>query len=183
METQRGFLLRVFEALERAGVAYAVTGSWASTTYGLPRTTHDLDVVIAISVQQAAALAAAFPAPFYADAEWMQAAVAEQAFFNVIDPATGLKVDFWPVKDDEFSRAQFQRRRRQELFDHGVWMLAPEDVILAKLLWYRASESDTQLRDCVGIWKAQRGALDEAYLVHWAQRLQIDELLTRVTAA
>jgi hypothetical protein len=94
-----------------------------------------------------------------------------------------LKVDFWPVKDDEFSRTQFQRRRRQELFNRSVWMLAPEDVILAKLLWYQASESDTQLRDCVGIWKAQRGALDQAYLAQWAQRLKIDDLLTRVTRA
>jgi len=183
MEEQRDFLLQVLEALERAGAAYAITGSWASTTYGLPRTTHDLDVVIAISVEQAAELAAAFPAPFYADAQWIQAAAAEHTFFNVIDPATGLKVDFWPAKDDEFSRAQFQRRRRQELFGRGVWMLAPEDVILAKLLWYQASESDTQLRDCVGIWKAQRGALDQAYLAHWAQRLKIADLLTRVTRA
>jgi len=69
------------------------------------------------------------------------------------------------------------------LFGRGVWMLAPEDVILAKLLWYQASESDTQLRDCVGIWKAQRGALDQAYLADWAQRLKIADLLTRVTRA
>ncbi len=183
MEEQRDFLLQVIEALEGAGAAYAVTGSWASTTYGLPRTTHDLDVVIAVSVEQAAALAAAFPAPFYADAEWMQAAAAERTFFNVIDPATGLKVDFWPVRDDEFSRVQFERRRQQDMFGRSVWMLAPEDVILAKLLWYQASESDTQLRDCIGIWKAQRGALDQVYLAQWAQRLKIDDLLTRVTAA
>jgi hypothetical protein len=183
MEEQRDFLLRVLEALESADVAYAITGSWASTTYGLPRTTHDLDVVIAISTEQAAELAAAFPEPFYADAVWMQTAAAEHTFFNVIDPATGLKVDFWPVKDDEFSRLQFQRRRRQELFGRSVWMLSPEDVLLSKLLWYQASESDTQLRDCVGIWKAQRAGLDQAYLARWAQRLKLNDLLTRVTAA
>jgi hypothetical protein len=183
MQEQRDFLFQVLEALERAGIVYAVTGSWASTTYGLPRTTHDLDVIVAISPEQAVELAAAFPPPFYADVAWMQAAAAEQAFFNVIDPATGLKVDFWPAKDNEFSRAQFQRRRRQTLFDRVVWMLAPEDVILSKLIGYQASESDTQLRDCVGIWKAQRETLDREYLQRWAARLNLDGLLARVTTA
>ena len=183
MEEQRDFLFRVLEALESAGVAYAVTGSWASTTYGLPRTTHDLDVVIVISVEQAGKLAAQFPPPFYADADWMQAAAAERTFFNVIDPASGLKVDFWPVQDDEYSQAQFERRRRQQLFEREVWMLAPEDVILSKLLWYQASASDTQLRDCVGIWKAMPGALDQEYLRRWAARLKLDSLLARVLAA
>src|SRR5439155_14796795 len=102
--------------------------------------------------EQAAQLAGAFPPPFYADAQWMQAAAAEHTVFNVIDPATGLKVDFWPVTGDEYALVQFERRRQTELFGRLVWMLAPEDVILSKLLWYRASESDQQLRDCVGIW-------------------------------
>jgi hypothetical protein len=183
MEEQREFLFQVFEALERAGVAYAVTGSWASTTYGAPRTTHDLDVVVTINVEQAAQLAAAFPPTYYADPEWIKAAAAEQAFFNVIDPATGLKVDFWPAKQDTYSRMQFERRRQQNLFGRAVWMLAPEDVILSKLLWYQAAESDTQLRDCVGIWKAQREKLDQTYLRNWAVQLKIDGLLARVATA
>ena len=136
-----------------------------------------------ISVEQAGKLAAQFPPPFYADADWMQAAAAERTFFNVIDPASGLKADFWPLQDDEYSRAQFERRRRQQLFEREVWMLAPEDVILSKLLWYQASESDTQLRDCVGIWKAMPGALDQEYLRRWAARLKLDSLLARVLAA
>ena len=182
MEAQRDFLLRTIEALERAGVAYAVTGSWASTSYGAPRTTHDLDVVIAIQAEQVAELAAAFPPLFYADAEWMRAAAAERTFFNVIDPASGLKADFWMLKDDAYSRSQFERKCQQLLFGREVWMLAPEDVILAKLLWYQSSENDTQLRDCVGIWKAQRETLALAYLQHWAAHLKLDRLLTRITS-
>ena len=138
---------------------------------------------MAIDAEEAARLAGAFPPPFYADAEWIQAAAVERTFFNVIDPASGLKADFWLLKTDAYPQSQFQRRRRQMLLDHEVWMLAPEDVILAKLLWYQASQSDTQLRDCVGVWKAQREALDLAYLRQWANRLKLDDLLTRVTAA
>ena len=53
MEAQRDFLRQIFEALERTHLEYAVTGSWASTTFGAPRTTHDLDVFIAINAEQA----------------------------------------------------------------------------------------------------------------------------------
>ena len=100
MEQQRAFLLQAIETLGRIGIPYAVTGSWASTTYGLPRTTHDLDLVVSITVEQAGELAAAFPPPMYADAVWLKTAAAERAGFNVIDPASGLKIDFWPLQDD-----------------------------------------------------------------------------------
>ena len=183
MEEQREFLRQVFDALEQADILYAVTGSWASTIYGAPRTTHDLDLVVAMDAEQAARLAGAFAPPFYADADWMQAAATERTFFNVIDPASGLKADFWLLKSDAYAQAQFERRRRQTLLEHEVWMLAPEDVILSKLVWYQASQSDMQLRDCVGIWKSRRDTLDQVYLRQWAQRLKVDDLLARVTAA
>ena len=180
---QRDFLFRAIDALEQADIPYAVTGSWASTTYGMPRTTHDLDVIVSIAVEQVATLAAAFPPPIYADAEWMREAVGLGEFFNIIDPALGIKIDFWPLKDDAYSREQFARRRPVSLFGRSVWMLAPEDVILAKLLWHKMSASDVQMRDIVGVWKAQEGMLDLDYLRQWAARLSVAELLSKVMAS
>jgi hypothetical protein len=182
MEQQRAVLLQAIEALERIEIPYAVTGSWASTSYGLPRTTHDLDLVVAITVEQADELASAFQSPMYADAAWMKEAAAKRTFFNIIDPISGLKIDFWPLQDDEYSRTQFERRRHIELLGHKVWMLAPEDVILSKLLWYRASESQTQLRDCIAVWKLQQGAMEPGYLQHWADHLGVTDLLAQVQA-
>jgi hypothetical protein len=182
---QLAFLRRVVQALEQADVAYAVTGSWASITFGLPRTTHDLDLVVSLSVEQAAQVAEALPPPIYADSVWMQEAAALGEFFNIIDAELGVKVDCWPLKDDEYSRAQFQRRRREDLGNTPVWMLAPEDVILAKLQWYQLSESQQQLNDCIGVWKVwkvQQDTLDLAYLRHWAHTLGLTDLLARVTA-
>jgi hypothetical protein len=177
---QRAFLLRVVDAMEQAGIDYAITGSWASTTYGLPRTTHDLDIVASPTVAQAGALARALPPPIYADPLWLQEAAGLHEFFNVIDPTLGIKVDFWPLKSDAYSQAQFRRRRREEIAGRQVWVLAPEDVILSKLLWYQQSDSERQLRDCAGVWQVQRGRLDEAYLDDWAARLGLTALLDRV---
>ena len=42
-----------------------MTGSVASTYYGVPRATHDIDFVVQLAPSQIAALAAAFPAPAY----------------------------------------------------------------------------------------------------------------------
>lgn len=178
-----GFLKRVVHALEQANVPFAVTGSWASSTYGQPRTTHDVDVIISLTVEQASKVAEALPPPVYADPVWMQEAAALGEFFNIIDSESGVKIDCWPLKDDAYSQAQFSRRRREEIAGTPVWMLAPEDVILSKLLWYRLSPNERQLDDCVGVWKVQREMLDLNYLRRWAAQLAVTDLLDRVMAA
>jgi hypothetical protein len=94
-----------------------------------------------------------------------------------------VKVDFWPLKSDEYSQEQFRRRRPAEIAGRQVWMLAPEDVILSKLLWYQQSESERQLRDCVGVWKVQHAELDISYLNDWAAKLGLAELLDQVKGA
>lgn len=178
---QNDFLLRAIDVLEQAQIPYAVTGSWASITYGTPRTTHDLDVIVSIRVADVPALVAGFPPPIYADAEWISEAAALGEFFNIIDPTIGLKIDFWPLKDDDYSQEQFARRRQVSVMGRLVWMLTPEDIILAKLLWHKISESDVQMRDVVGVWKTQSATLDLNYLRHWAARLSIADLLAKVT--
>ncbi|MCP5020245.1 MAG: hypothetical protein GY930_00580 [bacterium] len=41
-----GFLPRIVARLDAAGVPYMVTGSVASSNHGIPRTTHNVDLVI-----------------------------------------------------------------------------------------------------------------------------------------
>ena len=43
---------RLRDALEAAGIPYMVTGSFVSAVHGIPRATHDIDVVIAPTAQQ-----------------------------------------------------------------------------------------------------------------------------------
>lgn len=49
------------ERLEQAGITYMATGSVASMLYGIPRFTHDIDVVVDVSPPQLQALSDAFP--------------------------------------------------------------------------------------------------------------------------
>jgi len=43
---------RITSALDEAGIAYMLAGSFASAYYGAPRTTQDIDLVIAATADQ-----------------------------------------------------------------------------------------------------------------------------------
>ncbi len=57
---QDTLLLDALTRLDRAGVAYMVTGSMASNFWGIPRSTHDLDFVIQLPPSQVPSLVEAF---------------------------------------------------------------------------------------------------------------------------
>ena len=82
--------------------------------------------------------------------------------FNVIQPTTGAKVDLVPLPRDPFTRAAFQRRQRMEYDEagHSATFITAEDIIVAKLIAYRETESDKHLRDARGVLMMQWGVLD-----------------------
>src|ERR1035438_3269243 len=116
-----------------------LTGSLASTFYGAPRMTNDIDLVVELSEAQAAALAAFFPDDeFYYDLLMVREAVARGGQFNIIHGGSGLKVDVMLRRPREFSATEFARRGRAEILPGlQVAVARPEDVILAKLEYHR----------------------------------------------
>jgi len=57
-----------------------------------------------------------------------------------------------------------------------------EDVILAKLKWYRDGKevSDQKWRDVLGIFKANSTRLDLAYMIETAPELEVEDLLQKL---
>ena len=92
---QDTLLLDALTRLDRAGVAYMVTGSMASNFWGIPRTTHDLDFVIQLLPSQVPALVKAFRDQFYIDEAMVRSAYQPPHQFNAIDSRSTLKIDFW----------------------------------------------------------------------------------------
>jgi hypothetical protein len=177
---QQALFLRAVEILDQLGIPYMVTGSFAVNYYGIPRMTHDIDFVVQIRFAEVDRLARAFPSDFYADSEMMRHAIEQQFMFNVIDPMSGLKIDFWILKADAYDSERFRRRRAQRVFDQTVWMPSPEDVILSKLSWYREAQTDKHINDARGVWELQRGSLDLAYLHAWSTKLDVHDLLEKL---
>ena len=79
---------------------------------GEPRSTHDIDLVVALTEAAAAKLVKAFPAPaFYLAEEAIRDAVRRQSMFNLLSLDEGEKVDFWLLTEGPFDQSRFARKR------------------------------------------------------------------------
>ena len=185
MTAQIQALLRVSRVLEEMQVPYLVVGSVASSMHGFSRATADADVVADLRPEHVAPFYAILKDEFYVDDQAMRRALSLRRMFNLIHMDSMFKVDIYAPKDDEFSRQQFKRARREALLPGeagSVYIAAPEDTILAKLQWHRrgGEVSERQLTDVLGVLKVQRGRLDVEYLREWARRLEVSDLLERL---
>lgn len=171
-------LLRyAFQALERLRVPYMLVGSLASTLYGEPRMTRDIDFVIDLTVLGVEALCAEFPSPeFYVSLPAARQVAAQGGQFNVIHPSSGNKIDLMIARRDAWGREQLARRRRKEVLEGTTGFVAsPEDVILAKLWYYQEGGSDKHLRDIAAMLQISGDVIDRNYIDRWAVQLELVE--------
>lgn len=166
------------QALERVGVEYVVAGSVASMYYGEVRGTHGADIVVKLREDQVYALKSCFPEKdFYFEETMALDAVRQKRMFNVIHIPSALKIDFVVSKGQPFDKRQFQRRRHLPVIaDQKAYFASPEDVILAKLDFYKKGSSDKHLRDVAGILKISGDEVDRAYVSEWAERLEVTDV-------
>ncbi len=176
--------LRVAEALEECGVRYLVGGSLASSICGEPRSTLDVDLVIALTEADIQGLVDALGGEFHADPEALHRAVRDRSSTNLIHFETSIKVDLFIVGGSPLDEEQMNRRQRLKVAvdpDRYLYFYTPEDILLQKLRWYRMGDeaSDRQWRDILGILLVQEHDLDERYLRRGARKLDLSDLLDR----
>jgi len=165
----------VIGLLEQSGIPYMVTGSLASSYHGEPRSTRDADIVIDPSPDSIESLVRDLAAAgFYVDPDVAREAVAARSQFNAIGPGAA-KIDFIIRRDRPFSVEEFRRRQPADLLGTRGFIASAEDVILAKLEWAKATGSDRQLDDVVGIL-AVADELDLAYVERWAVALDVADV-------
>lgn len=170
---QSDLLRQLVDVVERLGVPYLITGSMATVYFGEPRLTNDIDVVMTLRVGQIAEFCRAFPAPEFCVSESAaREAVATGGQFNIIHPASGLKIDVMVSRDTAFDRSRFARVQRLHVWpDRDASFASPEDVIIKKMEWYREGESEKHLRDIAGVMKISGERIDRSYIAEWASRL------------
>ena len=177
---QEEVLALVLDTLDRCGVAFMVTGSFAGNLHGLPRATQDADVVVEGEWLQLERFIAELGRDFYASRDAAHEALDCEGMFNVIHLETGFKVDLIVRKSRPFSREEFARRRVAGVGGRPRWFASPEDVILSKLEWSKLGNSERQYLDALNVARVQAGALDRAYLLRWADELGVEHLLERL---
>jgi hypothetical protein len=177
----------VVAALQRLGIRYALGGSMASSLYGVTRYTQNADLTVEPFPGQEQALADCFGDEHYVSVAAMQQANEHCSSFNIIHTSVGFKVDLFVRKQRAFQQSAMNRRRPLTFPDcpeQPIFVLAPEDVILFKLGWYRigGETSERQWLDVANVLKAQHERLDLEYLNRWSQDLGVEDLLRKSLA-
>jgi hypothetical protein len=182
MLNEMEILALVGKRLEDLHVPYYVGGGIASITHGEERLTKDADVVIRILPVHIPRFVKALENDFVISADAVQDALTQRYAFNIIHIDTAFKIDFYPITDeDEMEIDAFARRQRIDIGTGEIWMASAEDVILAKLRWFRkgGETSEKQWRDVLGVLKVQGDNLDFAYLEQQGKRFGLADLLER----
>lgn len=169
-------LQRIILTLDQAGIAYMLSGSFASAYYGASRSTQDIDFVIHASSEQLRSFIGALPvSEYYADLDSALEAHQRQSMFNVIDQATGWKIDFIIRKSRSYSREEFRRRQRVTLHGVAVFMTTAEDAVISKLEWAKLAQSRRQIEDAAAILRVRQDVLDHSYLAKWIADLGLTD--------
>jgi len=180
----REVLTEIVRLLEDAAIPHMVVGSFASTTHGIPRTTHDLDLVIDPSPAQLDQFVSAIDLDrYYVDVDVARDALRRRSMFNIIDTASAWKVDIVIRKQRRFSVEELARRQREVVVGVAVPIATAEDTILAKLEWAKAGSSERQLDDVAGILDVRGNELDLDYIERWLDELGVRDLWDRVREA
>lgn len=167
----------IFEQLE---IPYYITGGVAAIAYGEPRTTQDLDLVLASSPDDIERLAtvlteAGFYVPGVDDVK-----SGRMRTLQITEMESISRADLVVAGTDEFDRLKFERRRVFATSGgQALYFASPEDVILNKLRWRQQSGSEKQWRDVLGVLKVQSENLDYSYLTEWAERLGLADTLNQ----
>lgn len=166
---------RITSALGEAGIAYMLAGSFASAYYGAPRTTQDIDLVIASTAKQLQTFVQLLSKDeYYVDLDTALEARKRESLFNVVDMATGWKIDLIIRKSRPFSEEEFRRRKLVNLQGSPLFVASAEDVVISKLEWAKLAQSQRHIEDVASILRMQWDSLDRPYLERWILELKIE---------
>lgn len=162
------------EALDRLRLRYALGGALATSFWGVPRTTQDIDVLVALPALKYQELADALDAlgcKQRDDAgQWVAPTVGcmrrqaeERKLIECLCDATLIElfIPVVPLQDEILRRAVPKRFGSRQ-----VPITSAEDLILLKLAFHRIKD----LQDIRGILRVQHGSLDLNYLRQWSAR-------------
>lgn len=169
---------RVGDVLDATGIPWVVVGSLASSFYGVPRATQDVDIVAIVDFFDVDLLVDRLLPLGYVDRDAVHAAARQFRSFNFIDDRTCDKVDVFCVPAERAD--EIRRAKRVVLAPELVLPYASaEDTVAQKLRWFERGGrvSDRQWRDIVEVLQVQGERIDGALLDRLAGDLGVEALL------
>jgi len=173
----QSLLMEAIAVIDRLGIPYAIMGGFAVRSFGVPRPTYDADLAIVADDRRLQELLSALGSHgFDVPDEHRKGFVDTIAGFGKVKATRFVERSVWEIDlflvRGPFLESAIRRRRAVPMSGREVWVLAPEDLILLKLIAFRRKD---QL-DVEEILKISRN-LDHAYLREWAGRLKVETRL------
>ncbi len=158
-------LFKIFiSRLNALNICYMITGSVASTIYGEPRFTHDIDLVIELNPEDAERIEEAFPIEeFYcppSEVIRLEMSRSQRGHFNLIHHQTGFKADIYLSGQEKLHQWALSIRKPFEADGETFWIAPAEYVIIRKLEYYQEGGSEKHLRDISGILSLSSDQID-----------------------
>jgi hypothetical protein len=166
------FLKKLIGFFDEHKIPYMLSGGVAMGTYALPRFTKDFDFIVHLKPADALLLAAHFKEGYYCDEDSIKDAIEIKGFFNIIDHKSNYKADFILLKDDPFSKIEFERRKQKDFLGLKIYIVSVEDLLLSKLIWIQEIQSPLQAEDIKQL--AEIAGLDWLYIRNWIDKLKLN---------
>ena len=175
----------VAHIFDELGIEYQLGGSVASSIYGFPRGTLDVDVQADIKEQHVKPLVERLENEWMITTAMVREALRYRTSFNIIPVDDIAKIDIFVPKHTPFDISSSSRRAKDVVMVDGTvipyYVDSLEDAILRKLQWYRMGDHqiDQKWLDVLAMIKAHVFDLDLEYLEKWAPELGISDLLAK----
>lgn len=149
-----------------------LSGSMAMAAYAGPRYTRDFDFIVHLKTSDALLLADYFKEGYYYDEGSMIDAIKHKTMFNIIDHKSNYKTDFIILRDDEFEKIKFERRKIIQFLDFNIYVISAEDLLLSKLVWIQQIQSAIQSEDIKQL--SELGEMEWSYVWRWINTLKLN---------
>ena len=166
---------RIISALEDAGIAHMLAGSFASSYHGSARATQDINLVIEADARRLVALVQLLPpSAYYVDEGAALEALQAETQFNVVDLSAGWTIDLIIRRSRSFSVEEFTRRNMTDYEGTRLAIATAEDLIIVKLERAKTGDLKRRIEDVVAMLRVRGEELDRDYIQRWVTALDVD---------
>ena len=181
METE-SLTLEVIDILEREQVPYMLVGSFSSNLFGVPRSTHDLDLVVELGDRSIHVISRHLGPEFYLQPQMAFESVMGTPRHIIDVQSTQFKIEIFRLRGDAHDQERFSRRVHVRWNGRMVWVASPEDVIVMKLRWLAGLRRNKDFDDSLQVATMRRESLDWGYMERWCDRHGTREILEEIRA-
>jgi hypothetical protein len=176
----------VVETFTRCGLDHMVVGGISSNAYGIPRSTKDADIVLAVEPSKLFEIVPELGDGFQLDDQGSFEMVTGTTRFHLRVPAIEFEIELFILSSDSHDQIRFQRKRLVPSAQIGTEIMipSPEDVIIMKLRWAKIakrSKDREDVRDVIAVQGDE--ALDWNYIYQWCEQHDTRELLDEIRAS